>query len=223
MTTPEILTPREQLVDSGGKVTRSWWRAFNALFENSGKLASPLTVDGSAILNAATLTSGGTISSPDIPARTLIGNAGAAAAQPAVVEIGSSLATNNGTIDVLSVPPGVLLGNPGSVTATPSPIAVGANLILSAGVLSANSTNSDDQTLAYSIRDTRGQAATLERKVAEAMTMAMLQTSPRSVGGATPTPTPTPTAIYAPLVNGDLPGPTLLADPFGQCVMVEIT
>lgn len=30
------------------------------------------------------------------------------------------------------------------------------------------------------------------------------------------------TAIYAPLVNGDLPGPTLIADPFGQCVMVEI-
>lgn len=29
-------------------------------------------------------------------------------------------------------------------------------------------------------------------------------------------------AIYAPLVNGDLPGPTLMADPFGQCIMVEI-
>ena len=28
--------------------------------------------------------------------------------------------------------------------------------------------------------------------------------------------------IYAPLVNGDLPGPTLIADPFGQCVMVQI-
>lgn len=29
-------------------------------------------------------------------------------------------------------------------------------------------------------------------------------------------------AIYAPLVNGDLPGPTLVADPYGQCIMVEI-
>ncbi|HUY05000.1 MAG TPA: hypothetical protein VMV33_17110 [Rhodocyclaceae bacterium] len=31
------------------------------------------------------------------------------------------------------------------------------------------------------------------------------------------------TAIYAPLVNGDLPGPTLVADPYGQCIMVAIT
>lgn len=31
------------------------------------------------------------------------------------------------------------------------------------------------------------------------------------------------TSIYAPLVNGDLPGPTLIADPFGQCIMVPIT
>jgi hypothetical protein len=29
-------------------------------------------------------------------------------------------------------------------------------------------------------------------------------------------------AIYAPLVNGDLPGPHLISDPFGQTVMVQI-
>jgi hypothetical protein len=34
---------------------------------------------------------------------------------------------------------------------------------------------------------------------------------------------PGTSGIYAPLVNGDLPGPTLIADPLGQCVMVEIT
>lgn len=30
------------------------------------------------------------------------------------------------------------------------------------------------------------------------------------------------TGIYAPLVNGDLPGPTLIADSVGQCIMVQI-
>lgn len=34
---------------------------------------------------------------------------------------------------------------------------------------------------------------------------------------------PSASGIYAPLVNGDLPGPTLVADPFGQTVMVPIT
>ncbi len=32
-----------------------------------------------------------------------------------------------------------------------------------------------------------------------------------------------PAAIYAPLANGDLPGPVLVADADGQCVMVEIS
>jgi hypothetical protein len=35
--------------------------------------------------------------------------------------------------------------------------------------------------------------------------------------------TASPTPIYAPLVNGDLPGPTAIADPFGQFIMVPIT
>ena len=30
-------------------------------------------------------------------------------------------------------------------------------------------------------------------------------------------------AIYAPLVNGDLPGPVAIADPFGQFIMTPIT
>ncbi len=33
----------------------------------------------------------------------------------------------------------------------------------------------------------------------------------------------TASTIYAPLVNGDLPGPTAIADPFGQFIMVPIT
>lgn len=37
-----------------------------------------------------------------------------------------------------------------------------------------------------------------------------------------PTPPPSEGAVYAPLVNGDLPGPTLIADPYGQCIMVQI-
>lgn len=38
-------------------------------------------------------------------------------------------------------------------------------------------------------------------------------------GGAVAT---TATSIYAPLVNGDLPGPVLVADPLGQTIMVQI-
>jgi hypothetical protein len=44
---------------------------------------------------------------------------------------------------------------------------------------------------------------------------------PASVEGG-PTPPPSEGAIYAPLVNGDLPGPTLISDPYGQCVMAQI-
>jgi hypothetical protein len=30
-------------------------------------------------------------------------------------------------------------------------------------------------------------------------------------------------AIYAPLVNGDLPGPVLMANADGECIMVEVS
>ena len=52
------------------------------------------------------------------------------------------------------------------------------------------------------------------------------RTSHAADGGAanqtTGTLSATGSAIYAPWVNGDLPGPHLMADPFGQCVMVQI-
>lgn len=188
---PEILTPREQLVDPNGKITRAWWRALNLLFKNSGTLAAPLTIDGNAILNAATISSGGTISSPELPAHSLIGNPTAAPAQPAIVTIGASLATNDGTIDVQPLPARTLSGNPGDAPAAPSAVLVGANLYISGGALNAVAGSSDDSTLAYSIRDTRGQAATLERKLSDTMTLAMLQASPRagSAGAASGTVT----------------------------------
>jgi hypothetical protein len=43
-------------------------------------------------------------------------------------------------------------------------------------------------------------------------------------GGSAASVTPLKqTAVYAPWANGDLPGPTLMATPDGQCVMVPVT
>lgn len=42
------------------------------------------------------------------------------------------------------------------------------------------------------------------------------------LGGSPSTALATPAGVFAPLVNGDLPGPTLIADPLGQCIMVPI-
>lgn len=39
---------------------------------------------------------------------------------------------------------------------------------------------------------------------------------------AGPTPPPSSSGVWAPLTNGDLPGPTLMATPDGQCIMVPI-
>ena len=171
---PQSLSPREPMVDANGLPTRNWWRLIDSLIGQSGKTAAPLTVKANAIFNDGTLTNGGTISSPELPAGSLIGNAGTVLAQPAIVPIGGGLATSNGTLVAAPLAPMSLAGNAGTVTATPGGIAIGDNLTLTAGTLSATATATDDETLLYSIRDTRGQAATLEGDLADAMTLAML-------------------------------------------------
>jgi hypothetical protein len=252
---PIILAPREQFTDKDGNIARSWWRALNTLFNNSGTLASPLVTTASAVLSAADLSSGGTISAPDMPAETLLGNATATAAQPGTVEVGSSLAFNSGTINLASLPAGTLLGNGGSLAAVPSEVAIGSNLTLASGTLSVS--DSIDTTYAYTIRDTRGQVNDATALANEALTLAVLGGSGTSGGAGTITVAadslfgnagtvaaagqsisvgygltlttlgtlainPLTAPIWAPLVNGDLPGPTLIADPLGQCIMVEI-
>jgi hypothetical protein len=214
-TKPKILTPREPLVDSTGNVTRSWWRALNDLFTNSGTLASDLVVDGSSILTAATVTSGGTISVVDIPGGSLIGNSGTTAGQPGTLAVDPSLSLNGGTLAVAPLPPGTLSGNAGVTAAPPSAIQIGQGLSLSAGTLASDGST---DVLAYLARDRAAEIQAVNRKADDALTIALLM----SPAPATQSAAQQTAAIFAPLVNGDLPGPVLVADPFGQCVMAQV-
>jgi hypothetical protein len=180
---PQILSPREPLTDGQNNVTRSWFRFFNSLSGATGTVATPLVVKANAILNDATVSSGGTISSPDLPPSTLLGNGGAAAAQPGTVDVGLSLSLSGGTLDAAPLPPGTLSGNPGSEAAPPVAVTPGSGLALSAaGVLTATG-NSDDEVAIYSLRDTRGEIASLERKVNDALILALLP-PPQEVSGS---------------------------------------
>lgn len=192
----QILSPREPLTDGQGNVTRSWWRFFNGLYGIAGSLANPLTVTPNALLNAATLTTGGTISSPELPPQTLIGNASAVEALPAVVPIGASLSTVGGSLNVAPIARGTLAGNPKTAAAAPTAVSVGTGLTLSGDVLSATPNTSGD----------------------DALTLAMVTRSSGSSAAAA-----SASRIYAPLVNGGTPGPYAIADPHGQFIMVPIT
>jgi hypothetical protein len=253
---PVILAPREPLVDRSGQISRSWWRALNGLFEQSGTLAKALVTNPSAVLASVDVSSGGTISAPDLAAKSLIGNPADTTAQPVAIAVSDSFALNSGTLDLASLAAGTLSGNGGLFSAPPGAVRVGSNLTLANGTLDVSSTSDmTDQTYAYSIRDTRGPVNTADRAAADALTLALLGGSTSSpsaapitvaadslfgnagtvaasgssiaVGtGLTLSPAGTLSAtgggIYAPLVNGDLPSPGLIADPFGQCIMVQI-
>jgi hypothetical protein len=167
---PIILAPREQLTDGAGNITRSWWRALNGLFQQSGTLATPLVTKESAILSAADLSSGGTIAAPNMPGLSLIGNPANTSAQPAVVHVGGAFAFNGGTIDLALIPPTTLFGNGGSVSAAPGDVAVGNNLTLTGGTLAVSSSLYD--AYAYSIRDTRGEVNDAAGVAGEALNLA---------------------------------------------------
>ena len=49
-----------------------------------------------------------------------------------------------------------------------------------------------------------------------------IATLPKTASGGGSSGSVSSSSIYAPLVNGDLPGPTLVADGQGQCIMVPI-
>lgn len=169
---PIILAPREPLVEAGGRITQTWFRAFNNLFTNSGTVATPLTVQSSVFLNEATVSSGGTISSPDLPPGTLIGNGDTVAGPATTIDIDPSLRLSGETLGIAPLAAGTLMGNPGSDPATPGPVEIGQGLSLSASGTLAATGSSDDETLLYSIRDTRGEIAILQRQVNNAPTLA---------------------------------------------------
>lgn len=254
---PVILAPREPLTDSAGNISRSWWRTLNTLFQQSGTTATPLVTVNSVLFNAAELSSGGTISTPNLTAESLIGNPAATAAQPVSVAVSDNFAFSAGTLDLAPLPAGTLLGNGGYVSAAPGEVDIGSNLTLASGTLDVSADGAlIDQSYAYSIRDTRGEVGSVGSLAADALTLALLggsATTPSATGTITVaahslfgnagtvastgtniaigagltlassgTLSATGGGIYAPLVNGTLPGPVLIADPFGQCVMVQI-
>lgn len=253
---PTILHIREPFLDAAGRVSRTWYRFLDSLTSGVGATSEPLVVQDNAILVGGTVSSGGTITSPDLPPSTLIGNGDTIAAAPTTIGIDPSLSLSGDILSIAPLPPRTLMGNSASELAPPGAIIVGSNLSLAGSVLSATG-DEDDETLLYSIRDTRGEIADLQRQVNDALVLAMLSppseaasaasiiVNPDSLfgnagiiastgtsiavgGGLSLSATGTlsaigvTSAIYAPLVNGDLPGPTLIADPYGQCIMVEI-
>lgn len=137
-----ILPPnRDSIVEKDGTPSRPFWRFLNSLVNNNGTLANPVVVSGNAVLNEVSIESGGTISSPDLPPSTLVGNGGATAAQPSVVTVGASLSLTDDVLSLALLPGGTLFGNSGALTSVPEAITVGDYLSFSSGQLSFTVTN----------------------------------------------------------------------------------
>lgn len=181
-----ILTPREPLTKKGDELNRSWWRWFDAITRGLGKLASPITVAGNAILNSATINSGGTISSPNLAAHTLVGNPGTAAAQPQAVGLDGTMGfVNNGSIGLAVAPSQTVLGTGNG--GQPTPLPLGGSLLIVNGVLTDSGgvipPGTVDDAGLYALDDTRNRAAVLEQKVSELASLTMAMSS-RGGGGS---------------------------------------
>jgi hypothetical protein len=164
-TPPQIPTQRQPLVDQNGHLTQPWYRALAALFTNSGTIASAVTVKPSAVLTETIIASGGTITAPDLPSGSVIGNSGTAVGQPHTIVAGPGIDISSGTIDLAPIPGQTLLGNPGFKDASPRSIQIGANLSLSGDTLLSADTDPDDVAILFSIRDTRGQIAAIDQRI----------------------------------------------------------
>jgi hypothetical protein len=212
-----ILAIRHPATSDGSTFTREWWRWFDTIQGMSGQLENPLVINATPILASATITNGGTVSLANIPAHTLLGNSLDIAAPTDTVLVDSSLSFGDGTLAAASIGPLSLSGNPETISAPPTTITIGTNLELNGSTLNATG-DTDDQTLLFTIRDPRIQLAQLTRKVEDALALAWLLKS----SSTTSVSSSASGAIYAPTVNGDLPGPTPIADPHGQFVMTQI-
>ena len=165
---PNILTAHEPMVDGQNRPTRTWWRFFDSIKNQSGTTATPLQVKQSLFLSETTVSSGGTISSPDLAPRTLIGNTDTVAASAEAVPIGASLSTASGSLDVQPVAGLSLYGNGGTIAATGSSIAISTNLqFVNGSTLDTVGTNNTDlEVLVQTIRPPAGQLASLEQRMA---------------------------------------------------------
>lgn len=95
----------------------------------------------------------------------------------------------------------------------------------------------DQAALATGAQGTSASTQSQLGEIAQAITILPLPPLPPESGGLAEIPAlqslepwvqgggaaPAVTSIYAPLVNGDLPGPTLIANGAGECIMVPIT
>lgn len=160
--------------------------------------AQTVTAVGPSLAIEGTTYGNGTLVVAPLSAASLLGNAGTGSAIPADITVGAGLAltetgtTAAGTLTLGTIAAGDVLANPGTVGAVPIGAPLGAGLTFLAGSLDA--------------QWTAGNVGTVVGGTVSAGTL--------TVSGAG--------RIYAPVVNGDLPGPNLMADPYGQVIMAEI-
>jgi hypothetical protein len=110
---PNILEPREPLVNSQGLITRSWWRFLNGLGNGLGNLSTTVTNNAAAAAAAAagnqftgsggiTVTGDPTIFLTPIPPRTMFGNSALTEESPSEVVIDpNTLFFNGNTLTVI--------------------------------------------------------------------------------------------------------------------------
>lgn len=178
---PNIIQPREPLLDDKGGVSRSWWRFFNQLATGAGGTAAPLVVEQSALLNAGTYTFGGTIEVAATPPGTLLGNPGSTGGPAVPVTIGPTLSFEHLILSTAKQAPMTLTGNPESAEAAPGAILIGANLQLNSASRQLNGLpDQSDQFLLYSTVDSRAGDARLSTRVAALETMAGSIQDPRA-------------------------------------------
>lgn len=225
MTGKAPLSPREPMVDQNGRATRSWWRYLTDNIQNIGTTQSALVVKSSALLLGGTISSGGTIEAADIPASTLLGNAGVVAGVPEALALDVTLGINSGAVGLAKQAAQTVLGVGGTATAQPGPLLLAGNLsIINGDTLTdtglSNATNADSDAALYAMDDTRGRAADLAQKVAE---LEKYVFSIRSTGITTSITnnTTTTTGGLMPLANGDIPI-GIMCDSTGQAIGVLV-
>ena len=171
------LSPREKVINPDGTPNRSYWRWWSQI-QNIGTTASALVVKGSALLQGATVSSGGTIEAADIAGNSLLGNPTAVAGVAQVVGVDATLGfVNAGSIGIASQPAQTVLG--ANTAGQPQALSLGGNLAIISGVLTDNgsstpgSSTGDDLGF-YAAAMARNRIIDLERKVDDVMTLALL-------------------------------------------------
>ena len=217
LASPLVITPSALLisadVSSGGTIASPDLPAETLLGNPAATSAQPATIP----VGASLAFNSGTIDLATLAAGTLLGNGNDVDAVPTEVAIGTNLTLASGTLSVSDSLDSTYAYSIRDTRGEVNDATALANEALTLALLGGSGTPiGGSGTITVAAHSLFGNAGTIASTgisiaIGAGLTLASSGTLSATGGG-----------IYAPLINGDLPGPTLIADPFGQCVMVQI-